>query len=245
MDFQPYLIYEDIRVLGSISKASRGVCVCVCKWLFFFLFCFVLFCFLLCFALFLLLFVFLFRILTVRQPQFWTLYPALSIEQIVCHLVVIIIIMDAFLQLFDIAPSTISVHFCLSWAISLAFSKVRFSSWSSFWTAPSHVVFGLPLGRLTFRMPSTRACFAGASSGSLNRWPIHSNLLFWIFLLHSTVFVLEYRSLFDIFFGHAIFKIFLSSDLWKMLMSSASFFLSESRARRCTKRCFLCMRWRF
>ena len=30
MDFQPYLIYEDIRVLGSISKASRGVCVCVC-----------------------------------------------------------------------------------------------------------------------------------------------------------------------------------------------------------------------
>ena len=23
MDFQPYLIYEDIRVLGSISKASR------------------------------------------------------------------------------------------------------------------------------------------------------------------------------------------------------------------------------
>ena len=47
----------------------------------------------------------------------------------------------------------------------------------------------------------------------LNRWPIHSNLLFWIFLLHSTVFVLEYRSLFDIFFGHAIFKIFLSSAL--------------------------------
>ena len=124
--------------------------------------------------------------------------------------------MDAFHQLFDIAPSTISVHFCLSWAISLAFSKVRFSSWSSFWTAPSHVVFSLPLGRLTFRMPSARACFAGASSGSLNRWPIHSNLLFWIFLLHSTVFVLEYRSLFDIFFGHAIFKIFLSSDLWKL-----------------------------
>ena len=37
----------------------------------------------------------------------------------------IIIIMDTFRQLFDIAPSTISVHFCLSWAISLAFSKVR------------------------------------------------------------------------------------------------------------------------
>ena len=32
MDFQPYLIYEDIRVLGSISKASRCVCVCVCVW---------------------------------------------------------------------------------------------------------------------------------------------------------------------------------------------------------------------
>ena len=77
-------------------------------------------------------------------------------------------------------------------------------------------------------MPSARACFAGASSGSLNRWPIHSNLLFWIFLLHSTVFVLEYRSLFDIFFGHAIFKIFLSSDLWKMLMSSARFFFCQS-----------------
>ena len=122
-------------------------------------------------------------------------------------------------------PSTISVHFCLSWAISLAFSKVRFSSWSSFWTAPSHVVFGLPLGRLTFRMPSARACFAGASSGSLNRWPIHSSLFFWTFLLHSTVFVLEYRSLFDIFFGHAIFKIYLNSDLWKLLMSSASFFV--------------------
>ena len=30
MDFQPYYIYEDIRVLGSISKAMRGVCVCVC-----------------------------------------------------------------------------------------------------------------------------------------------------------------------------------------------------------------------
>ena len=29
-DFQPYLIYEDIRVLGSISKASGCVCVCVC-----------------------------------------------------------------------------------------------------------------------------------------------------------------------------------------------------------------------
>ena len=156
----------------------------------------------------------------------------------------IYIIMDAFHQSFDIAPSTISVHFCLSWAISLALSKVRFSSRSSFWTAPSHVVFGLPLGRLTFRMPSARACFAGASSGSLNRWPIHSNLLFWIFLLHSTVFVLEYRSLFDIFFGHAIFKLFLSSDLWKMLTSSASFFV-RVQARRCTKRCFLCMRWRF
>ena len=32
-------------------------------------------------------------------------------------------------------------------------------------------LFGLPLGRLTFRMPSARACFAGASSGSLNHWP--------------------------------------------------------------------------
>ena len=30
MDFQPYLIYEDIRVLGRISKVSRCVCVCVC-----------------------------------------------------------------------------------------------------------------------------------------------------------------------------------------------------------------------
>ena len=30
-DFQPYLIYEDVRVLGSISKASGGVCVCVCS----------------------------------------------------------------------------------------------------------------------------------------------------------------------------------------------------------------------
>ena len=29
MDFKPYLIYEDIRVLGSISKASRCVCVWV------------------------------------------------------------------------------------------------------------------------------------------------------------------------------------------------------------------------
>ena len=38
------------------------------------------------------------------------------------------------------------------------------------------------------------------------------------------IFVLEKRSLFDIFFDHAIFKIFLNSDLWKMLMSSASFF---------------------
>ena len=28
-DFQPYLIYEDIRVLGNISKASGCVCVCV------------------------------------------------------------------------------------------------------------------------------------------------------------------------------------------------------------------------
>ena len=107
------------------------------------------------------------------------------------EIVAIIIIMDAFHQLFDLMPSTISVHFCLSWAISLAVSKVRFSSWSSFWTAPSHVVLGLPLGRLTFRMPSARACFAGASSGSLNRWPSHSSVLFWIFLLHSTVFVLE------------------------------------------------------
>ena len=31
MDFQPYCRYEDKRVLGSISKASRcGVCVCGC-----------------------------------------------------------------------------------------------------------------------------------------------------------------------------------------------------------------------
>ena len=29
MDFQPYCRYEDIRVLGSISKASRCVGVCV------------------------------------------------------------------------------------------------------------------------------------------------------------------------------------------------------------------------
>ena len=28
-DFQPYLIYEDIRVLGSISKASGGECMFV------------------------------------------------------------------------------------------------------------------------------------------------------------------------------------------------------------------------
>ena len=33
-DFQPYLIYEDIRVLGSISKASGCVCVCVCLFVF-------------------------------------------------------------------------------------------------------------------------------------------------------------------------------------------------------------------
>ena len=44
-DFQPYLIYEDIRVLGSISKASGGVCVC-----FVFCFCFVFYCFLFCFV---------------------------------------------------------------------------------------------------------------------------------------------------------------------------------------------------
>ena len=45
MDFQPYLIYEDIRVLGSISKASRCVCVCVCFVLFlFFVYLFVCFC---------------------------------------------------------------------------------------------------------------------------------------------------------------------------------------------------------
>ena len=44
MDFQPCLIYEDIRVLGSISKASRCVCVCGggCVCVFCFLFCFVL-----------------------------------------------------------------------------------------------------------------------------------------------------------------------------------------------------------
>ena len=30
MDFQPYLIYEDIRVLGRISKASRCVCILFC-----------------------------------------------------------------------------------------------------------------------------------------------------------------------------------------------------------------------
>ena len=47
MDFKPYYIYDDTRVLGSISKASR----CVCGFFFFvvvlflFLFCFV---FLLC-----------------------------------------------------------------------------------------------------------------------------------------------------------------------------------------------------
>ena len=36
MDFKPYYIYDDTRVLGSISKASR------CVWVFFFLFvCFV------------------------------------------------------------------------------------------------------------------------------------------------------------------------------------------------------------
>ena len=38
MDFQPYYIYEDIRVLGSISKTSVCVCgcvwVCVCVWKF-------------------------------------------------------------------------------------------------------------------------------------------------------------------------------------------------------------------
>ena len=152
--------------------------------------------------------------------------------------------MDAFHQLFDIAPSTISVHFCLSLAIFLAFSKDQFSSWSSFRTALSHVVFGLPLGRVTFRMPSARACFTGASSGSLNRWPIHSSLFFLIFLasLNGFCFGIEIFVRY-LLFGHSIFKIFCSSDLWKMLMSSASF-LSESRARRCTKRCFLCMRWR-
>ena len=30
MDFQPYYIYEDTRVLGSISKASRCWWACVC-----------------------------------------------------------------------------------------------------------------------------------------------------------------------------------------------------------------------
>ena len=76
-DFQPYLIYEDIRVLGSISKASGGVCVCggvgvcvcVCVFLFLFcfcfcfvLFCFVLFCFVFVFCLFVRLFVCLFSL---------------------------------------------------------------------------------------------------------------------------------------------------------------------------------------
>ena len=157
---------------------------------------------------------------------------------------IIIIIMDAFHQLFDITPSTISVHFCLSWAISLAFSKVRFSSWSSFWTAPSHVVFGLPLGHLTFRMPSARACFAGASSGSLNRWPIHSNLLFWIFLLHST-FLFWNTDLCSISSLAMRFLKFSLAVTFGKCWCLLQVFLSESRARRCTKRCFLCMRWRF
>ena len=57
MDFQPYLIYEDIRVLGSISKASMCVCVCfvlfVCFGGFFLFVCFfVLFFVLFCFVLF-------------------------------------------------------------------------------------------------------------------------------------------------------------------------------------------------
>ena len=59
-DFQPYLIYEDIRVLGSISKASGGVCVCLV--LLFLFVCLFFFCFVLFFVLFFffLLFLFLF-----------------------------------------------------------------------------------------------------------------------------------------------------------------------------------------
>ena len=79
-----------------------------------------------------------------------------------------------FHQLFDIAPSTISVHFCLSWAIiiSLAFSKVRFSSWSSVLNSakPRSLRFASWPFNFSdaFRGNSARACFAGASSGSLN-----------------------------------------------------------------------------
>ena len=75
MDFKPHYIYEDTRVLGSISKASRcvcvggggrggvwggvGVCVCVFFVLFWFWFCFLFVC-LFVFCLFVCLFFVLF-----------------------------------------------------------------------------------------------------------------------------------------------------------------------------------------
>ena len=73
MDFQPYLIYEDIRVLGSISKASRGVCVCVCV-------CVFLVSFLFSVWLFISLFLFLIQVKTLRHigRQIWGLVSVLE-----------------------------------------------------------------------------------------------------------------------------------------------------------------------
>ena len=81
--------------------------------------------------------------------------------------------MDAFHQLFDIAPSMISVHFCLSWAISLAFSKVRFGSWSSFWTVPSQRSLRLTSWPCNFsgclpREPASQAHLQGVWIGGLS-----------------------------------------------------------------------------
>ena len=84
------------------------------------------------------------------------------------------------------------------------------SSVKSFLMHDIHVVFGRPLGLLDGDRASSKACRAGVSVGKRRRCPSHVSRLFWMVSLHGQILVFFSSSIFEIFFGHSMFRAYLN-----------------------------------
>ena len=86
-----------------------------------------------------------------------------------------------------------------------------------------HVNFCPPLRFFTYFRTFLNAVFAGVLSGSLKTCPYQFNLLSFIFLLHSLIFILSHSSLLDILLGHLVLRILRRRFPWKAFIVFSSF----------------------
>ena len=146
----------------------------------------------------------------------------------------------------DTARSTTSFHTCLCFAIfswSLISMHFVFLSLSlitrlivmfsrSFSINLIHVTFCHPLGFLQIFFASFSACFAGAFSESLKRWPYQFSLRLFTALLHDVRFVILYRWSFEILSCHLMFSIFLINLLWNTSIVFSWFFTYQENFKK-------------